>query len=409
MRTFLRIPDWAWLALAFALRAAFALKLDGRMIQLDENAFDATAWSLAASRSFGPPGTVMPPLPPLFFSVFYLVGHYPVLARLGQAAVSTATAWALGLCAREWTGSKLAGRISLAIAAVYPFFIYYSGTLLSESLYVACLTAGMLELGRAVRGPRGVLPAAKAGLWLGAAALARAEGAFIWAVLWALGAAAAARRVWPWKSWAVAAACWALPILGWCARNKATAGRFALDLHGGRTLLHGTMFFELNEMDTAYAEEALQREAWYQEAQALPEGERDALFKAKAFAFMRENPWRTLSQWRRKFVNFWRFYPRTDKVYADDDKSRPAAGMDRTLLTAVSLLFEPWLILGGIIGLALLTRSEPAAFAMPLFVLGTMGIHLISVSQMRYRLPATPWLILGAAWLIARRLEPQAK
>lgn len=406
MRVLGKLPDWAWLALAFALRAAFALKLDGRMIQLDENAFDAVAWNLAASRSFGPPGTVMPPLPPLFFSLFYLVGHYPVLARLGQAVVSTAAAWALGTAAREWTGSKLAGRLSLAIAAVYPFFIYYSGTLLSETLYVACLVAGMLELGRAVKGPGGETSAAKAGLWLGLAALARAEGAFIWAVLWALAAIAAARRVWPWRAWAVAAACWALPILGWCARNKAVTGHFALDLHGGRTLLHGTMFFELNEMDTSYAEAALQSEPWYQEAQALPEGERDAFFKAKAFAFMRENPWRMLAQWRRKFVSFWRFYPRTDKAYADDVRSRPAAGASRKALAIVSLLFEPWLILGGAAGLSLMMRKDPATFAMPLFVLGTMGIHLISVSQMRYRLPAMPWLILGAAWLIARRLEP---
>ena len=78
--------------------------------------------------------------------------------------------------------------------------------------------------------------------------------------------------------------------------------------------------------------------------------------------------------------------------------------MSRNLLVAASLAFEPLLILGGFWGLWLLRDRAATLFPIPLFILGTMGIHILVVSQMRYRLPVMPFLILGAAFAAARRL-----
>lgn len=250
-------------------------------------------------------------------------------------------------------------------------------------------------------GSDGLREAAAAGAWLGLSALARPEGAYIWAVIWACAAAAVALGRWPVHAWALAVLCWALPLAAWCAHQKSALGRFALDSHGGVTLLHGTMFFELNEQDTAVAMAAMEKEPWYQEAAALPPFERDDALRRRAFTFMRENPGLTLRQWGRKFVSFWRFYPRTDKAFIENRFSNPAMGASRRLLVAASLAFEPWLIILGWIGLFKLTRRYLRLWPLPLFIIGTMGIHMISVSQIRYRLPAMPWLILGACWLIS--------
>lgn len=405
MRRLQNIPEWAWLTLAFALRAAFALKVGNSFIQIDEHTFDEAAWSLASARSWG---TVpAPPVAPVFFSLFYLAGRQMVLPRLGQALVSTWTAWALGRATREVTGSQTAGRLALAIASVYPFFVYYSAAMMSETLYVACIVMGVWRLVRALRDPA-LGTAASAGAWLGLASVTRPEGAYIWAVIWAAAALAAAARAWRWKAWVVAVVCWAAPILLWCAHNRAAVGRFALDTHGGVTLLHGTMFFDLNEQDTRFAAEAMGKEPFFQEAEKLPPPERDDALTREAFRFMREHPRQTAHQWGKKFVQFWRFYPRTDKVYIENDASNPGAGASRKALVAVSLLFEPWLILLGLAGLAGLWRAEPRLFPLPLFVLGTMGIHVISVSQMRYRLPAMPLLILGSCWLIDMAMSRSA-
>lgn len=403
-----RIPAWAWLALGFLLRAGFAASLGSRSIQTDESAFSDGAWNLAAAGRLIPPVTASSPFATFAFSLFYRFGHYPVLPRLFNAVVSIATAWMIGRATRDLTGSERAGRFALALSCVYPFFIYWSGVLMSETLYTAFIVWGTWELGKSLLGRSELAGAARAGLSLGLAGITRPEGAYIWAVIWGFAAAACLARRWSWKAWSLALLCWALPLIALCARNQAGGGRFALDLHSGSTLLHGTMFFDQNEIDTAVAVKAMESEPFYQEAQKLPPAERDKVLTHKAFEFMREHPRTVLRQWARKFVNFWRFYPRSDKPFIENTVSHPGAGLSRKALVAISLCFEPWLVTLGVLGLVFLTLYEPRLFPMPLFLLGTLGIHMLSVSQMRYRVPVTPWLILAASWLLCERMLPRA-
>ena len=76
MRRLGRIPDWAWVALALALRLGFALKLGSRFYQVDESAFDAAAWGLAARHILGADAPqIIAPVPVSFFGLFYLLRH----------------------------------------------------------------------------------------------------------------------------------------------------------------------------------------------------------------------------------------------------------------------------------------------------------------------------------------------
>ena len=118
-------PAWVWLGLGLALRVAFSLKLGTRLHQIDEGGADLAAWSLASTGLLGVEGraVVVPPAPTAFFALFYLLGHNPIWPRLGQALVSTATAWMLGKMTEDISGSRAAGRLALAWGAIYPFFI----------------------------------------------------------------------------------------------------------------------------------------------------------------------------------------------------------------------------------------------------------------------------------------------
>lgn len=404
-------PPWTWLAGALAARVAYVLVLGSRNYQIDEIGFSGAAAAFASSGHIGDAHgpAAAAPLPPIFFGLFFRAfGPDFLYPRLGHAVLGALTAWQVSRLARELSGSERAGRLALALASIYPFFIYYNGVLLSETLYLFFLVPALAWLVRSVDSG-GARDAALGGAALALAGLSRPEGAYVAGLIWLGGAALAAARRWPRRALAAAALCWALPIGGWAARNKALFGAWTLDSHGGVSMLHGTLLYELVErQDTSDAMRHLETLPFYREAKRLPPVQRDAALRRAAFAYLREDPARTLRQWAWKFVAFWRFYPRLDKPYHESWASRPDLGLGRGALVAVSLLFEPWLILGGLLGLWRLRR--PALLAPALFILGTLGIHVLVVSMMRYRLPVMPLLIAGAsAWLAGAGPRQSAK
>ncbi len=398
-----------WLLIAAGLRLAFALKLGGaRLYQIDESGFVKAALGLAQSGSFGP--HALAPLVPAFFALFFrCLGPSFLFPRMAQALLGVLTAWIIGRMAQDLSGSRRAGLFALAAASSYPFFVYYNGLLLSETLYTLLATAGLWLACRNLSADRFSWAGWILGAFcLGLAALARPEAEFIAAGLWILALVFTMTRFkrLSRRAWAAGVLCWALPIAAWCARNKIEAGTFKLDDHGGITMLHGTLLLDLNEIDTSVAMRALEKMPFYERAQSLPEPERDKIYFRRALKFMAENPGKTLRQWAYKFVSFWRFYPRPRKRYTETALSSPNLGLSRAALIATSLLFEPWLILGGALGLCLLLKQRPEAALLCAFILAETAVHMISVSQMRYRLPVMPEMILGFS-VLADRLLPR--
>jgi 4-amino-4-deoxy-L-arabinose transferase-like glycosyltransferase len=330
----------------------------------------------------------------LFALGFKLFGPSLLGPRLLEALVGTFVAAAVGRATGALTRSREAGRLALAVACVYPFFIYYGGMLLSETSYLALIVPALALLGLGLRDESAPAFAA-GGFLLGLAALSRAEAAPIGLLVLATAAAAAkkldARAL---RGLALAALCWAAPILLWRAYHR------VLDSHGGITLLIGTEYIEENEIDTREAQRAFDASELAGRVRDLTGAERDRVLMHEAFAWMAAHPGATARGWAIKAVNFWRFYPRPNKVYEPNARiANPSGGLSRSALILVSLLFEPALILGGLAGLWTLRRRREL-WPQWAFILGTMGIHVFFVSQMRYRLPVMPALILGAAALI---------
>lgn len=404
LRPWLRLlsetPAWAWLALGLALRVALALKAGNGYVQADETGFASAATRLVETGTL--PASA--PVPALLSGLGYLLVHPTLLGpRLLQALIGVATAWVIGNGTARLTGSLAAGRLALMLSCVYPFFVYYSALLMSETPYVLLSFSALALLGVSIA-ERRAGAAAAGGLLLGLAALTRTEAAPVALLVFAVMALAAGKDRRAWRRLGAAALLWSLPLLGWAARNKAVSGAFTLDAHGGVTLLHGTVFFDANEVDTQYAQQRIESSELWKRAQALPERERDAYLRAEAFRWMADHPHQVAKQWFLKFISFWRAYPRLDKNYPEHEGANPAAGAPRWALTAASLLFEPWLI---VLGLAGLWRHRGRRELWPpmAFLLGTMGIHVLVVSQMRYRLPVMPVLMLGCALLAAKELQ----
>lgn len=395
-------PSWPWLLLGLALRVAFALKLGGGFHQFDENGFDSIARQFAATATAGADGvpSVVPLVPAALFGACYRLFGGMAGARVALAALGAALPWLAGRLAGTVVSPR-AGRLALIIAAVYPFFVYYSGLVMSESPYLLLTVAGLWLLCESLAGESGYTRPAAAGVLLALAALCRTEAAYVLLPIWAVAAALCVARRWAWRSLGVALLCWTLPLTAWALRNRAAVGAFTLDTHGGMALVHGVLYLDENDVDTSRAQEAFERSELYRATLDLPEHARDAALKRAALSAMADDPGRTLRQWGRKFVHFWRFYPRTDRVYAARADSNPTAGVPLGLLVAVSLLFEPALILGGLAGLWGLRRRWERAWPLWLWLAGTMALHVVSVSQIRYRLPVMPVLLVGFCALAA--------
>jgi len=398
-----------WVGVAVLIRLAFVFFLGERTYQADETGYDKLASTLAQTGVLGKgsgPEVTSPGAPVIYAAAYAAFGHHLSAARAFGAVLSGATAWLIGQTAKELTGSKRVGLIALAAAAVYPFFVYYSGLIMSETPYLFFTATATWLLVRAIKtGGDSWKTMAAAGVALAAASLTRTEAAALAVGLFlCLGGLALAGRF---RGPALAAAvlAWSLPLGLWAQRNHGVIGVRTLDIHGGITLLDGIVFFDLNEIDTTFSRQALRNSEIGRRAEGLSELEKDRLFRDHAIAFIRNDPKTFLRQCLHKSFNFWRLYPRLDKEYPDTATARPDAGLGRRAMAAISLFSESTLLLLGAIGAWRLRARWQESLPLYGAVLGTFLVHAIIISQMRYRLPVMPAMIVFAAFGLHRLLD----
>lgn len=387
-----------------ALRWLLALRLGDGVYQPDEGVYISLAKNLAAFKVLGSgmePSAAHPPLLPVFMAAALSVAGPSVLAaRLAHAAMGALLPVLVYGYGREWLGEKTGRRAGLA-ACAYPFFVYWSGIMMTETLTAVLVVAALWGTHRLLSGGR---PSAAAGVGLlwGLAALSRMQNLPM-APYAALCILAAAGWRSGWRRAAALLAASALPVALWAARNNAEFGSPALDTHSGTTLIIRTMFYESDVQDTGLAMRALKESALYAEASKLPEHERDALFRAAAIRHIREDPATYARHCFGNFIQLWRFYPRMDKTVGVFDSA--FLGGRRSWFVVVSLLTEPLLICFGVLGLWLCRRGGVRT-ALPVgFIVLTTAVHTLVIAQMRYRVVAMPIVILLAAAAVTRLVE----
>jgi len=149
--------------LALAPRLAYVLQIDSEPFS-DMADYDNLARSLLRGEGFardGQPTAYRPPLYPVFLAIVYRVaGPSPVRARVVQAFLGAANCMLVFFLARHFlslsrlrgNGTKslppasLGGLLAAVIVAFYDEWIFYTGQLLSETLYVSLLVVWLLAL-----------------------------------------------------------------------------------------------------------------------------------------------------------------------------------------------------------------------------------------------------------------------
>lgn len=170
-----RHPLWCVGLLAAAFRALFVLATHPDPLNgVDSAEYDGMARALLAGNGITTEvGFVRPPLYPIYLAFCYALGGVGVV-QATQAVLGAGTAVLIGVLGRELFDDDRAAWAGALIAAVYPWFFQYVGTIASENLFTFLAVASFVAILRASGSARrsGALGA---GALFGVASLARAN------------------------------------------------------------------------------------------------------------------------------------------------------------------------------------------------------------------------------------------
>jgi len=369
----------------------------------DEQRFLASAAKLAASgkfwvgsdRAWEMPGTAL-----FFAPSVWLFGpiNAVIPIRLLQSLLLACQTGLVALIAQRITRNNIAAFFGAAIVALYPFFLFYQGLLLSETLFNTLLLAGLASLYQwRHRGGRidGVFVLCCA--CFAAATLTKASLTVLPPLLVAL--AAWTRDVTWRRAFAVliAASClYALFLSPWWIRNELLLARFVPFTTGSAQNLYlgnnphnpegGIDWSRDVEPDVASHLLAIPDEVTRQQA-----------FSKAAVNYIEAHPVEVFRVAAKKFVRYWNVIPN-------------AAEFGGWYAFVSAATFGPIIVLA-IVGLLRQRREWRTLMPLLTIVAYFTLLHTLTIASLRYRLPIEPILIVLAveplaviaAWLHTRR------
>ena len=395
---------------ALALRVAYVLLAAGLAAQPFSDAleYDQVAWNLARGAGFrlgegmaAYPTAFVPPLLPWLVSLAYRVaGHQYFVALLVQCvagALVPLLAYSLG--AAMFGGGT--GRVAGVLAAMNPLLVFFSGYLLTETVFSMCLLAALIASAEWVKTPRPGR-ATGAGLLWGIAALARPPALLLPALVaaWAwrplgltLRAADRGRQV------ALLFAGAAIVIAPWTLRNAMVMNAFVpITTGAGRAMLDSNnpeVWGDPLRRGGAIA--ALEHEPYASEFRGLGEVATDALARRRALEFLaaHRSEWPAMAL--AKLSRFWRV---TVEGGGTGDWQREGSPLGRLARWIDPLLVWSLLVLPlALWGLVRAARGPRRWFqALPAIVIGYFTLATVLFwGALRLRLPIEPLVALLAA------------
>lgn len=368
--------------IAFIVRFLFVFTLESDQFYFD----DSLQWSQMAVNLLSGKGFVIDtaptayrmPLYPLFLAgIYYLFGHANLFAvRIVQAALSAYTCLLIYITAvsvfSEEEKAERIGKISMAVSCFYPFFIYYSGAVLTETLYIFLLVAFIFFMSK----HKYVL----ASLMFGAAVMCRSElSAFIVFIIAGLFFTLRSK-----EAVLITATMVALmfaAMLPWTARNYLVFNKFVpLSTMGGWTFWEGNNPQNLTGGPSHY----------FPDTSGMDEVQRDKYLRTEALKVIKDDPGRFTKLCWSKFRRFWNF-----KLNTDDPRY---ASKRNDLISMFS--YGPVLLLS-ITGLMLSFHNRKKLVFIYFLIAFVMLVNLAFVSSLRYRLPIEPYLIMFAGYTLA--------
>ena len=369
-----------WMSAAgLVLRLLYLFYMGDALVFPDEHRFWSVTQSLAERWSFEWEGSLAHdmPLTALMLALFTkATGTGIIGAKILITLLSSCTIFIVGRIALHFHDTKLTAWIAGLAAAIYPFFVFYSTLILSETLFLFLVSLFFLLLLRS--GDRAF---AVAGLVAGLAHLTRPTlslflpVAFVWARV---------RSGVAWKHLLLAAFLFLLVILPWGIRNIGALGGFHLGTaNSGHVLWEGNNPYNrtggVAGGDLRYLEEMPEN---------LGELEKDEWQRKRAIEFIRSDPAWFARLAMKKFARFWNVWPN-------------APGFDSGMYRWVAFAsFAPVFLLS-LASIIVLREKWRDTIIIWLFVCHYTALHMVTIGSLRYRLPLEPLLVALAAASLA--------
>ena len=300
-------------------------------------------------------------------------GNIPAV-RIVQALIDVSTILAVFLIARKWLCERRA-LFAAGLVAVNPMLVYFSGLLLTETLYTAMLVWSIYLLVNR----RCIFTAI---FLLAISVLVRPSGLPFVILLplvsgWLVGPGASARRGMGYGL--LGAAVLAIVLLPWAVRNRQVLGNWVwLSSNSGITLYDGVWENAQGNSDQRFLDQMTG-------LRALGEVGRDRLFNRLANDEISKDPLRFGVLGVNKILRTWSPIPLSSQF-----------GSNRLYRVAgLAYCLPLWLLALAAFAWSHLPSQMRTLLIMPALVITLL--HAISVGSMRYRLPAEPLLAVLAA------------
>lgn len=402
----------ACISVAIVLRIGAALYMGDQVYDLpgvfDQISYDGLAQRVAAGHGFSfgtdwwPATRAGEPTAHWSFSmtlylaaIYKLFGYHPLVARLIQAVVAGVLMPLLTYRLGMRAANRAVGLIAAAISAVYVYFFYYAGALMTETFFFLAILATLVLALDIVDQPT-------AARWIGLGVVAGSAILFRqtfmlfvpFLLLWFLWAGRGRVR---WTRLAIPVIVIGILILPWTIRNYVAFRQFVLlNTNAGYVFfwanhpIHGTSFISLLGPEQPSYHDLIPPDLL-----SLDEAALEKALLARGIGFVTADPGRYVLLSLSRVPDHFIFWPKPDSSTLSNISRVGSFG-----------LFLPFMIYGLILSLIYAWRRRQtlasdergrALVLLYLFIVIYSGIHILTWAGIRYRLPVDTVLIVFAA------------
>lgn len=383
------------IVICIVIRIGYILTLEDELYFPDSIRYDRIASELIRGEGFSSASTA--PLYPVFLSwVYALFGHSFLGVRIMHSIIGAGSIFIMYLIARDVFPEKV-GLIAGFLGAVYPFFVFFTGLILTETLFMflfLCLIFFLRKMIVQISSGSETTPttdwklmslrmrwsyAVYTGILAGLSILIKPVMAYFLAFSFIIILAMCnERRKLLFKNGLLVFLMAGFVIFPWTWDNYRRCGKFIfLTTTGGYTL------YESNN-PRATGGPAGENIIWTEEMKRMDEIELDRHFKQEAVNFIKNNPRRFLELGVIKLRRFWSFTPNASDYRGWKYKAISIVSYGPVVLLAI------WQII------ATRRRWRELVFLCLPIVFFTL-LHTVMLGSIRYRIPIMPYVIIFAA------------